>query len=251
MKIIQGYTNQKGENFPLLDNYNFESWDEFRNYGKTFITQTTNNLCEEFGDNNEDGYNIFYLNETPDIGFRVHSECSYCTYMYNNFSFEAGFLQQLKAYQPKIKLSTFPYGVISINEYVIGEVVKFYHKYITLAEEFYQNKIMTMEEAYNLYVKVIEILIELENNGIVYSDIHSHNVMVNPQNHDTQLIDFENVRVNFDGIVYNMICNLKRTLNYLNGMLGLSNIHNLEKTATLAEINEAVKDDYHIRTRKA
>ncbi len=251
MKIIKGFTNKKGEKFPLVDNFNFESWNEFRNLDKTFITQTTNNLCEEFAAN-EDGYNIFHLNETPEIGFRVHSECGYCTYMYTNFESDAKLIQKLQEYQPNIELSEFPYGILTIQDNVIGQVMKFYYKYKTLFETFSENKIITFDEAYNVYYKIIDILTELQENGIIYSDSHTRNFMYNTEIKDLKAIDFDNDRLNFDGYnVDSMIRNLQITLNRLNEMLGLSNIHNLEKTATLAEINEAVQEDYFKRSRKA
>lgn len=252
MEIIEGFTNSRGEKFPLIENYSFESWDEFRNTPKTFVAKTTNNLCEEFGDNDEDGMHIWYLNDDPTIGFRVYSECGYCTYMYTNFESDAKFLQKLQEYQPKIKLSEFPYGVISVQNKVIGQVMKFYHKYKTLLETFHNNKIMTIEEAYNIYFQIIEILTELQENGIIYNDPHTRNFMYNLDSKDVRAIDFEHGRLKFDGYtIDSMVNNLQITLNRLNEMLNISEIHNLRKTATLSEIEEAVKDDYHIRTRKA
>ena len=95
--------------------------------------------------------------------------------------------------QDNIKLTDFPVGVVSCKRRCIGQVIRLYKDYISLYDAVNDNNIEL------LYNKVLCIIDELLNNGILYLDIHEHNFLVNT-NLDVKLIDFESSCVIFDKI---------------------------------------------------
>ena len=72
-------------------------------------------------------------------------------------------------------------------------MIRLYKDYISLYDAVNDNNIEL------LYNKVLCIIDELLNNGILYLDIHEHNFLVNT-NLDVKLIDFESSCVIFDKI---------------------------------------------------
>lgn len=95
--------------------------------------------------------------------------------------------------QDNIKLTDFPVGVVSCKRRCIGQVIRLYKDYISLYDAVNDNNIEL------LYNKVLCIIDELLNNGIMYSDIHENNFLVN-NNLDVKLIDFESSCVSFNNI---------------------------------------------------
>lgn len=95
--------------------------------------------------------------------------------------------------QDNIKLTDFPVGVVSCKRRCIGQVIRLYKDYYPLKD------IVNNDNINILYDKVIAIIEELLNNGIMYSDIHENNFLVN-NNLDVKLIDFESSCVSFNNI---------------------------------------------------
>lgn len=95
--------------------------------------------------------------------------------------------------QDNIKLTDFPVGVVSCKKRCVGQVIRLYKNYYPLKD------IVNNDNINILYDKVIAIIEELLNNGIMYSDIHENNFLVN-NNLDVKLIDFESSCVSFNNI---------------------------------------------------
>lgn len=95
--------------------------------------------------------------------------------------------------QKNITLTDFPIGVVSCKKRCVGQVIRLYKNYYPL------KGIVNNDNISILYDKVIAIIEELLNNGIMYSDIHENNFLVN-NNLDVKLIDFESSCVSFNNI---------------------------------------------------
>lgn len=105
-------------------------------------------------------------------------------------------VSELALRQGKIKLTDLPVGVVSCKKNCIGQVIKLYKDYVPLCEIANNNNIEM------LYNKVLNIIDELLDNGILYLDIHENNFLVN-DDLDVKLIDFESSSVIFDRISAN------------------------------------------------
>lgn len=95
--------------------------------------------------------------------------------------------------QGNVKNTDFPVGVVSCKRRCVGQAIKLYKDYVCLYDIVDDNNIGL------LYNKVLCIIDELLNNGILYLDIHEHNFLVSA-NLDVKLIDFESSCVIFDRI---------------------------------------------------
>ena len=95
--------------------------------------------------------------------------------------------------QSNIKNTDFPVGVVSCKRRCVGQVIKLYKNYISLYDAVNNDNIGL------LYNKVLCIIDELLNNGILYLDIHEYNFLVN-DSLDVKLIDFESSCIIFDRI---------------------------------------------------
>lgn len=245
MEIIQGYTNSYGKYFDVL-NYHFETFEEWQNYPKTMVAYSREDKLETFSSDDAG----IYIQKFGDgaKAFRTHSEIPAFNYKAYAERFpEQRLVERLIKEQPKIKLSQFPVGITTIENVVTGQVIPFYDGYVNFRIFAKDAQIL---ELYQLYLQSVKIFKELEENGIVYTDIHTANLVVHPETKDIQLIDFSDHRVYFDKYeLQTMIDNLKVTLNRLNEINGLKPIVNLDKTQTLDEIGEAVQYDAYKRIR--
>lgn len=245
MEVIQGYTNSYGKNFDV-PNYHFETYEEWQKFPKTMVAYSREDKLDTFSTDDAGIYIQKFGDGTK--AFRTHSEIP--AFNYKAFAErypEQRLVEKLLKEQSKIKLSRFPEGITTIENVVTGQVIPFYDGYIKF-RLFAQNA--EMIELYQLYLQTIKIFKELEDNGIIYTDIHTANLVVHPETKDIQLIDFDDHRVYFDRYEFgSMIDNLKATLNRLNEINGLKQITNIDKTNSLNEIEEAVQYDAYKRIR--
>lgn len=141
-----------------------------------------------FKDNNTIIYDI-----GNELGFKI--ERSLFDKTRQSYNIEK-MVSELSSRQDKIKLTDLPTGVVSRKKKCIGQVIKLYKDYVPLYEIANNNNIEI------LYNKIINIIDELLDNGILYLDIHENNFLVN-DNLDVKLIDFESSSVIFDRISTN------------------------------------------------
>lgn len=123
-------------------------------------------------------------------------------------------VENLCVYQKNIKLTDLPFGIVKINDIVIGQLIKYYKNSITLIDFF---KGSPSVEPILYYLQVLDILEELALNGICYEDVHGGNFLV--VGDDLRLIDFSDSRVkvdqNFNGMYYPLFQNFNTMVNKL------------------------------------
>lgn len=213
-RISETYTNRQGIIFPHVKELRFNE-NEFLKLGK-FIVQTSHNLkfankssfCDDLGDT---GVLIYQDEDDKDMGYRLDLE-------FNNIYFDdqmcARKIEKLQELQPQIQKTQFPYGVITREGRVIGEIMPFYPNSENICEYLSNRDAINVLE---IYKQVLGILSELMDNGILYRDIHKKNFLVNsvgiPVVH---VIDFDTQYTEIGRFsksdIDSMLSNLKRLL---------------------------------------
>ena len=171
------------------------------NFGE-FIRSSHNDTSREWS-SDEDGVNIYRDKQNPQIGYRIYKGLML---FLEDFEFYGGLgdpkmIEELIVRQSNIKLTEFPTGVVSINQYPIGQEIPFYNGYQTLRE--FSHSISSVEGKETVlpkvYIKILLSLKELIENEIYYSDVHSGNFLVNVNDFDidTRIIDFDSGLVSF------------------------------------------------------
>ena len=138
-----------------------------------------------FEDNNTIIYDI-----GDGLGFKI--EKSLFNKMRESYNIEE-MVYSLVLRQSSVNLTDFPVGVVSCKRRCIGQVIKLYKNYVPLYDFVNEDNIEL------LYSKVLMIVDELLDNGVLYLDIHENNFLVD-DNCDVKLIDFESSCVIFDRI---------------------------------------------------
>ena len=81
---------------------------------------------------------------------------------------------------------------------------------------------------FEIYLKILDILYELYQNGIVYLDNHANNFMINPKdNNKINIIDFDITYVKFDdhpAELRRLFENYRTMIDNLNKILGIYGI---------------------------
>ena len=241
MEIKNSYLNKRNENYNIR-NINFENQEDLKKNSGKFICESNHNDGIWF-DSDFDLRNGVYLykakyDETKAL--RVYKDTlGVC----NDFKFTAyddyKIVSELLDRQKHIKLTDFPTGIVTIENYVIGQEIPFYENANNLSQIIH---LKTQKEIIEYYINIINILEELNNNGIVYSDVHAKNFMINSCNNILKLIDFESKYLSIDNnkkdlYVY-MISNLKNMINRINEK---SNINfRLNDEETLDELKKEI-----------
>lgn len=173
---------QKHEKYPNVRNVVIEGDTLYGKLGK-FIAQSG-----QYADSYTESGMLLYQagSDDPDKAYRISKD-------YNsivcNLTREPEFLSKLQDVQPKVLLSEFPMGVLTFQNRVIGQEIPYYGNYVTIHEYFVNNRI---ENPYPMFRTVLDILTELYDNGIIYTDVHNHNFMVSTDGKETvKPIDFE------------------------------------------------------------
>lgn len=147
-------------------------------------------------------------------------------------------VKNLHVYKDNIKLSTFPVGIVKVNDIVVGQLIKYYKNSITLTEFFKSSP--SVDPMY-YYLKVLDILEELALNGICYEDVHGGNFLI--VGNKFKIIDFSEFRIKINekyrGAYYNMFQNFNNMVNNLNFKL-----LNLEDVYDRLVIPSDIKNSY-------
>ena len=212
-------------NYPIY-NVNLDDKKDLLNIGK-FITETKydHNIYISESFQNSNGIFLYQNNNNPLQAYRLYKDLFEYPYIYHD---DHILITKLQERQPNIKLTSFPLGIITMKNKVIGQVIPFYEHYQTL-----YNKISYEDIYINYYYeKIIDILEELLDNNIIYQDIHYRNFLI--KDDIVKLIDFESKYITFSydnqkyQIMLNNLCNMINKVNKcLNIELDLSNINNL------------------------
>lgn len=176
-------------------------------------------------------------------GIKIYAD--YADYLYTYYD-DMKFLSLLQERQRAIRLTEFPTGVVTIKDKIIGQEIPYYDGYVQI-DQFFLNH---QEEPYSYYlmclIKIIDILQELIDNGIYYTDVHAGNFLINPLNDDLKLIDFGSTFISFnDGKnnkYANVVKNLKFMLDKLGVMVGLDWQDDLNNVSDLQVIKEIIHE---------
>ena len=135
-------------------------------------------------------------------------------------------IKNLHVYKDNIKLSSFPIGIVKVNDIVIGQLIKYYKNSITLTDFF---KSSPSVDPIDYYMKILDILEELALNGIAYDDVHGGNFLI--VGDKLRIIDFSEYRMKvgqkYKGVYRNMFENFNTMVNRLNfKVLHLDDVYN-------------------------
>ena len=184
-KLKNSFTDKDGKTYPNVLEYRFEK-GETLSLGKLFAS--SHNLdTDEYGEGI--GFYVYEDLDNPSIGYRIYREFNNpydCDEQYNG-----AFIQKLQSLQDKIQLTEFPYGVITLDNRVVGQIIPIYHDAISLRKYVKDNG---MQE--DLFLECLLILKELCANGIYYLDMNADNFLITEKG--IKLIDFEKHEVDFD-----------------------------------------------------
>ena len=161
-------------------------------------------------------------------------------------------ISELQSRQKYVKLTDFPTGVATIENYVIGQEIPYYKNSDTLAKKCLNLPSDNKRELTILkyYLEILEILKELYKNDIIYADVRSRNFMIDKVHDMIKLIDFESSYISFDRKKYysDMIDNIKIMINEINKYFKIEFI--ISKETSLENIEETINTEQHKRLNR-
>lgn len=240
--IKLGFVNKKNESFPNIRDIHFDRKEDLYDNLGTFITETKyeSNIFLNFSCNSTNGAYIYKSYYDSKKSLKIYKDFADYKFCCHN---DEILISELQKKQKYIKLTDFPTGIVSVENYVIGQEIFYYEKYQTLYDAIRNTNNPTI-----LYLNVLKILRELLEHGIVYEDIHAKNFLVN--NDVVKLIDFESHYINFNKKQHNIIKNLKEMLNNLNAIIGIKFNDSYMKSNTLDEIEYCVIEKNYTLIKK-
>ena len=244
MIVKEGYKDKKGINYDLL-NIHFEKKEDMAtNLGK-YVAETDykDNMFLSSSWNLTNGIYLYQSYFDPKIALRIYRDFASYKYVHHD---DAKLIKELLERGKNVLLTDFPKGVITIEDYVVGQAIPFYEDYDTLAKVVINKKDELSIMKY--YLEIMKILKELYNNSIIYADVRSRNFMINRVNNLVKLIDFESQYISFDDRLYKeMIKNIKITINEINDYLNIK--FKIDKEDSLDNIEETLLEENYKRSR--
>lgn len=241
--VKRGFINSKGKEFKNIKNIHFDNTSDLYNNIGSFVLSSK----ESSSDSIDNGVHIFLDKNNPKLARRVYAD--YMNYKYTAYN-DDELVDLLEKRQKNILLTSFPTGIVTIENKVIGQEIPYYGNSETLLSHFERNKLTKIPT--EIYLEVLKILRELLDNGILYKDVHSSNFLIDKDTNVINLIDFDKFLMKFDeDIKYNystMIENIKFYLiSRLNKIIGLD-FENYKKATNLEELEESIKEeDYKLK----
>lgn len=159
---------------------------------------------------------------------------------------EGRLVENLQAYRDNIRLTNLPFGIVKINDIVVGQLIKYYKNSITLIDFF---KGSPSIDPIPYYLKVLDILEELALNNICYEDVHGGNFLVVGDR--LRLIDFSHSRVkvnqDFNRMYYPLFQNFNTMVNKLTfSVLGYDDAYNkLVIPEEIKNDKDNLKEDFY------
>lgn len=184
-KIKKGYIDKNGKHYPNIIDYHFVKGEGLK-LGK-FITSSHDDDVDAYGVG--DGVYIYQDLDNPKIGYRISRDFN--DGISNNLR-DAEFIEKLRERGKNVSLTTFTYGIVTLDNRVIGQIIPFYDKAETLRHFVRENG----WDQLKLYQECAEILKELCANGIYYYDMNPDNFVLT--NEGIKLIDFDSQLISFD-----------------------------------------------------
>ncbi len=190
--IIKGEFKPSYGEFVKVRNINFESLDEFRKNCGEGIAISHSDDNENF-ELNEEGAYICRSKYDFSKALKIYKDINFYKYTYHGDYKVVSMLQQK---QPNVKLSEFPTGILTIEDYIIGQEITLYDNSETLHDYFISGNMK--KRSTEFYLDILKILKELCNQGIIYKDVHRRNFMINKMTEIVNIIDFDSAFLNFD-----------------------------------------------------
>lgn len=239
MYTIKDSYEQNGTTYKIR-NINFQSISDLGESNWRFITESHKKSTISFmsgGSDLKESSIIYQDLNNPTRGIRIYGD--YADYKYTYYD-DHDLILSLQKRQPKVKLTEFPTGIVTIEDKIIGQEMPFYEGYQNI-DKFLQGDSSLLVTHY--YLEIIKIVKELCDNGIYFYDLHPGNVVVSGKN--VRIIDFESTFLDIDPkdadesydrvLVY-----LKVLINRLNELKGIDIKNDLKKCWYLEEVNDCV-----------
>lgn len=234
MKLKKEFTNIKGERTHIR-NHSFKNMDEL----KLFLINSERQSTEERHDEFEapQGFDTYESPYDENSAFKIYLEAFYNP-RFNAYG-EDNIISKLQSREKALILTDVPKGIITIGNRIIGQEIPKHKGYVP-----FQSVDFSGLELIETYYRIIEVLEELLDNNIIYTDIRPNNFLINKSGR-TKLINFEKFKVWFkdDGYhnVHTLIENLKLMITILNKQNGLSELASYKDADNLEEIKKRVK----------
>lgn len=216
MILRPSFTNKNGIKYDNVQELAFNKNNFYGNLGE-FINETkkeeTDFIDSEF--NLENGVYIYRDFNNYKKAYRIYKEFN--DYGFNGYKDDL-LIHNLVKRSKNLKLSKVPYGVVTIDGNIIGQIIPYFYNTKTLYEYSLKNKINP-----ELLIEVLKIIKELYENGIYYYDIHPKNFVID-QDKKINIIDFDNFYVKFikdENTLKNILNGYKNILSILSRI----NIH--------------------------
>lgn len=218
-QIKEGFRNRYKFFYPNVREISFEKGELCNNLGK-LVAETKREQDSFFLPDDFDlsGVYIYQQLDNPDKAYRIYKE--FAEYKFNGYN-DDKLIENLQQKQTNIKLTEFPSGVVTLDGMIIGQEIPYYDGYKNLYDTL--THISDKRTILMIYKKIIKILKELYDNGIIYTDVHAKNFMVNNDN-VVKLIDFEYSQVRFemnDSFKMQLMDNLRNMINIVNLYSGI------------------------------
>lgn len=135
------------------------------------------------------GFSIYVSSYDDSKIVRLYNDCDPINYKYSDHTDDAKLFAELAAKQKVIKLTEFPSAIITYNDKVVGHEAPYYKNQKTFMQAA-QSGLELGKMIHHLRYGLRAIK-EMYDNGIAYLDIHGGNFMVDEENNQTHVIDFD------------------------------------------------------------
>lgn len=195
------------------------------------------------------GTMLYQANYDSKKALRIYPDCSDIPFG-GTCHKDDKFVNSLLLKQNKIKLTEFPTGIVTLDNYVIGQEIPYYEDYETIKSLFERNGLSQLPTYY--YLKMYMIIKELYDNGIIYSDTHGENFLI--KENDIKLIDFDENEVSIDDNKKYLndvaLSHIKSMYKNLSNILAFQLNENFFKTNNIKEIGESLEEMHHELIKK-
>ena len=147
-------------------------------------------------------------------------------------------LINFKKINDRIKKIDFPIGYYLENNHIKGEIIRYYKnsfslyslsetKDINILSKYYYHDEDTIHNLYLLMLEILDLIEELYEENVYYTDIHRGNFVIN--NNDVKLIDFDYKYISFKDkkdrkLLYSILNNYENLLFMMNKRFNLGEL---------------------------
>lgn len=241
-KINNNYIDNNGKEYKEIREINFPNKDSMiENIGNLiYETEREKGLFFSSSENLTEGVYIYQTNYDKKRALRIFKDWAlYYPKIARQYSChkDPKLIEELKLREKNIKLTEFPTGIVTLEDYIIGQEIPFYEQTKNLYE--ISNEKGT-KDILQYYLDIINILNELAKNDIIYTDCHAKNFVINYINNIVHLIDFEPHQVFIDNKYKykDMMYKIKQTINMINSIKNIP--FEVNKEDTLEELEETI-----------